>query len=187
MKIRPYDKQPHESKKMYGLFKKYLHSSRDLKEFAEKEGYTYRTIITYSSRWNWSDRAAAYDIDEEKKLQEKLDTIFENINKQGLNDMVQFINDIDDLRTDIMQRFRKKEITSSTAIRQMNEYIRCYREAIELCYIHCRKVLYPQEIQQSKEDTPVVEARTPERLLHDMEETFSEGSRAIPQQDIMED
>ncbi len=151
-----FEQQPHESKKLYERFKKYRNTRNTrkgltLEEFAKQEGYSHSLIMKNSMKWNWRERADAWDAYDSQQLYEKVEHLFEDLNRRGLNDMDSFIDELNELRKDAMDRFRRGDINSTTCLNIMKNYIQCYREATEVYYINCRKPLFPPEVVETND------------------------------------
>ena len=120
-------------------FKKHLHEHH--KDLEVK----YHTLHNESSKWKWQERKKQYKQQQEQQLRDEIEDLFQSLNKAGITDMSTFFNDINELRTDLMRRFRANEITSTNALRVLKDYIKLYREATEIYYINSRHALFPQE------------------------------------------
>lgn len=181
---KPWEQQPHESKKIYARFLKYLNGKRNLHELSTEEGVKYSTITDNSTKWKWKKRANAYDHHMQQELQEKTNNLYENLNRQGLNHMVEYLEDLNQLHHDVMDRFNRKEISSGTAIKYMHEYIQCYREATELYHIQCRRPLLPAGDVIDVDSVPVY--ATPEEGKKRLDTVLEQGSNKIQRKELNE-
>jgi hypothetical protein len=61
--LKPWEQQPGESDIAYGTFREFLASEtpRDIGAFAELQGMSRSTFYTRSSKWEWTERARAWD------------------------------------------------------------------------------------------------------------------------------
>lgn len=75
----PWDRQPAESERQFSRFRSYveLGRTRTLKQLAEMlhtmgDQVTHRSLYQYSYRFRWSERAEAYDRDQDRHHREQL-------------------------------------------------------------------------------------------------------------------
>lgn len=113
------------------------------------------TLKNESSKWNWQERKNNYKTEQEKQLQTEIEDLYKSLNKSSIEDMNNFFNDINELKSDLMRRFRADEITSTNALRVLKDYIKLYREATEIYYINSRHALFPAEKEQDNETNTI--------------------------------
>lgn len=117
------------------------------------------TLKKESSKYNWKDRKNKYKQQQEQQLQNEIEDLFKTLNKSSIEDMNNFFNDINELRHDLMRRYRSNEITSTNALRVLKDYIKLYREATEIYYINSRHSLFPAE-KEAENETQTIDAIT---------------------------
>ena len=113
------------------------------------------TLKNESRKWNWQERKNNYKQQQEKQLQNEIEDLYKSLNKTSIEDMNNFFNDINELKADLMRRFRADEITSTNALRVLKDYIKLYREATEIYYINSRHSLFPAEKEQDNETNTI--------------------------------
>lgn len=109
------------------------------------------TLKKESSKYNWKDRKNKYKQQQEQQLQNEIEDLFKALNKSSIEDMNNFFNDINELKHDLMRRYRAEEITSTNALRVLKDYIKLYREATEIYYINSRHPLHPSKNIENNE------------------------------------
>lgn len=117
------------------------------------------TLKRESAKWHWQDRKNKHKQQQEQQLQNEIEDLFKTLNKSSIEDMNNFFNDINELRHDLMRRYRSNEITSTNALRVLKDYIKLYREATEIYYINSRHSLFPAE-KEAENETSTVDAIT---------------------------
>ena len=106
-----------------------------------------------SSRWNWQRRLNEYKHFQESVLREKSEEIFCQLNYSSIQDMSEIVCMLNELRCDVMEKYRSNELSSTTALKLLREYVRVYREITEIYYINSRHSLQPMEDQQSNAES----------------------------------
>ena len=102
-----------------------------------------------SSRWEWNRRLNEYKHFQESVLREKSEEIFCQLNYGSIQDMSAVVSLLNELKSDVIDKFRRNELSSTTALKLLKEYVRVYREITEIYYINSRHSLQPMEDQQS--------------------------------------
>ncbi len=154
----PLDRRKGEPKKTNRRMQIFANFPGDLHKF---EGYLKKKhpdlSIKYSSlrieahRNEWTSRIAEYHEQRERDLIQEINTIFNDLNYEGILDMKDFFKDINELRNDVMRRWRNGEITSTTALKNLRDYIEHYRQATEIYYINSRHNIQPKEAEVKQE------------------------------------
>ena len=104
-----------------------------------------------SAKDNWSERRKKYTHIREQELTEEIEDLFQDLNKRGIHEMDEFLNDLQELKKDIMTKYRNGEYKASYVLRIFKDYISCYRQATEIYYINTRHNLIPNEQENNKE------------------------------------
>lgn len=111
----------------------------------------YSTLDREAAQWKWTRRIGEYKEQQERKLIQEIEETFNELNYEGILDMKDFIKDINELRNDVMRRWRNEEITSTTALKNLKDYIEHYRQATEIYYINSRHNIQPIEAEVKTE------------------------------------
>lgn len=128
------------------------HGCRTLKELhnhLEKENHkyyvAYDTLKKNSAKDNWQKRIKKYDQHLKQELIDETEDIFQQLNTVSIHEMRELLQDLHELRQDIMKRFRNKneKFNSSSALKALNDYTTCYNRATEIYYINSRHPLIP--------------------------------------------
>ena len=106
-----------------------------------------------SSRWNWKKRKNEYKQLEEERLRNESESMFNELNRKGMEDMNVFFDVLNDLKKDLLIRYGNGEITSTNVLRVLKDYIRLYRQATEIYYINSRHQLQPIETENDSNDS----------------------------------
>ena len=104
-----------------------------------------------SSRWEWNRRLNEYKHFQESVIREKTEDIFCQLNYGSIQDMSAVVSLLNELKSDVMDKFRRNELSSATALRLLREYVRIYKEVTEIYYINGRHSLQPED--QGSNDT----------------------------------
>ena len=76
---QPWDKQPHEQSRPFGMFVVYrdMGPARTLVAVAEQFGLANQTVRGYSMKWRWPERVSAWDryIDQIKQQEMRVETV----------------------------------------------------------------------------------------------------------------
>lgn len=106
-----------------------------------------------SSRWEWQRRINEYKHFQESVIRERTEDIFCQLNYGSIEDMSAVVSLLNELKCDVMDKFRRNELSSATALRLLREYVRIYKEVTEIYYINSRHSLQPMENQDSNSET----------------------------------
>lgn len=106
-----------------------------------------------SSRWNWNKRIDEYKHFQESMMREKTEDIFRELNYGSIEDMSEVVCMLNELRCDVMDRYRSNELSSTTALKLLREYVRTYKEVTEVYYINSRHSLQPLEDQGNNSES----------------------------------
>lgn len=147
--------EPKKSNQRLCLFSKFAGTLKEfeahLKKHHKEISVSYKTLRNESQKWKWTERKQKYKQQQEQQLQDEIEDLYKNLNKSSIQDMNNFFNEINELKTDLMRRFRDNEITSTNALRVLKDYIKLYREATEIYYINSRHNLFPEEKTEDNE------------------------------------
>lgn len=130
------------------MLKKGFNTLEELQEYLETEdsplpSVKYKTLRNNSSKDNWKERRKQYQEYREKELREEVEELFQQLNVIGINDMNEYIQDLQTLKKDIMQQYHEGGYKASYVLRILKDYITCYRQATEIYYINSRHPLIP--------------------------------------------
>jgi hypothetical protein len=126
-----------------------LRTLKELHDYLEKENHkyyvSYGTLQVNSAKDNWTKRIKKYDTIREQELIEETEDIFQQLNTVSIHEMRELLENLHELRLDIMKRFRNKneKFNSSSALKALNDYTTCYNRATEIYYINSRHPLIP--------------------------------------------
>lgn len=155
--------EPKKSNRRLCLFSKYTGTLKEFEAHLQKHhkdlAVSYTTLMNESSKYNWKDRKNKYKQQQEQQLQNEIEDLFKTLNKSSIEDMSNFFNDINELKHDLMRRYRSNEITSTNALRVLKDYIKLYREATEIYYINSRHSLFPAE-KEAENEAQTIDAIT---------------------------
>lgn len=142
----------------YRLILFILSDCQDLKEFEvylakehPKKAVVYNTLTYNSAKDNWTQRIQKFIQLKDEELQEELEQLFKDLNTQGIHDMKQFLDELNEVKNAEMELFRKGPKKPRSVIFTLRQYIKCYREATEVYYINTRHNLIPNEQENNKE------------------------------------
>lgn len=120
-----------------------------------------------SSKWEWVRREKEYKENMEIELQEEIEEIYKELNTLSIHEMKDFLENLHDLRVDVMKRFGNKDITSSYALKSLTDYSKCYNEATDIYYTNSRhkrepetETLKQQEVDENRIDNLILNAKT---------------------------
>lgn len=120
-----------------------------------------------STKWEWVRREKEYKENIEIELQEEIEEIYKELNTVSIHEMKDFLQNLHDLRVDVMKRFRNKDITSNYALKSLTDYSKCYNEATDIYYTNSRHKREPetetpkqQEVDENRIDHLILNAKT---------------------------
>ena len=115
-----------------------------LEEKEPKKAVSISQLKKCSAKDNWTQRRNKYSQIQDEEIKEEMEQLFKELNKKGIHDMQEFLNQLQKL---FHQVINKHETTGEYSIYSMfkmfKEYITCYREATEIYYINSRHPLIP--------------------------------------------
>ena len=103
----------------------------------------YGTLKANSCKDKWTQRRKKYLDIREQELRDEVEELFQQLNVIGINDMNEYIQDLHQLKKDIMQQYHEGGYKASYVLRILKDYITCYRQATEIYYINSRHPLVP--------------------------------------------
>lgn len=137
------------------MLKKGFKTLEELHDYLQQENHRYYvtlgTLQQNSSKDNWSERRKKYHHIREQELTEEIEDLFQDLNKRGIHEMDEFLNDLQELKKDVMTKYRNGEYKASYVLKILKDYIHCYRQATEIYYINTRHNLIPNEQENNKE------------------------------------
>ena len=155
--------EPKKSNRRLCLYSNFAGTLKEFETHLKKHhkdiSVTYSTLQKESAKWKWHERKNKYKQQQEQQLQNEIEDLFQTLNKSSIEDMSNFFNDINELKHDLMRRYRSNEITSTNALRVLKDYIKLYREATEIYYINSRHSLFPAE-KEAENEAQTIDAIT---------------------------
>ena len=141
-------------KRLIIMLQKGISTLSELQEYLEENNpnlsVKLQTLNNNSAKDNWSERRNKYYDIREQELREEVEELFQKLNIIGIHDMEQFLGELEELKEDIINKFRNQVYKSSYAIKLLKDYIFCYRQATEIYYINSRHKIEPDT---EKEET----------------------------------
>lgn len=144
-----------------------LHTTLQTDSEAENIKCGINKIKKESKKWEWVRREKEYKENIELELQEEIEDIYKELNTVSIHEMKDFLQNLHDLRVDVMKRFGNKDITSSYALKSLTDYSKCYNEATDIYYTNSRHKREPetetpkqQEIDENRIDHLILNAKT---------------------------
>ena len=141
------------------MLKKGLRNLHELHDYLEKENHkyyvSYGTLMNNSAKDNWKERIKKYDTTREQELREETEDLFQQLNTVSIHEMQELLENLHELRQDIMKRFRnpQEKFNSSSALKALNDYTTCYNRATEIYYTNSRHPLTPTTEEQTTTNT----------------------------------
>lgn len=106
-----------------------------------------------SAKDNWTERRKKYQEIRDQEIQEEIQDLFKELNTMGIQDMQECLQDLNTLRTDIMKQYNEGAYKASYVLKILRDYINIYRQATEIYYINSRHTLFPQEQENTEDNT----------------------------------
>lgn len=152
---------PGESDASYTRFILYLKKGfNTLQEYADYlqtqndiPPVTYKTIEANSYKDKWTERRKKYQEIRDQEIQEEMQNLFHDLNTRGIHDMTTFLDELQEVKEKEMQLFRDEGKKPSSVLFTLRNYVKCYREATEIYYINSRHQLFPQEQENTEDNT----------------------------------
>ena len=124
-------------------FKNLKELHKYLTEENHRYSVSYQTLRDNSAKYKWTERRKKYYNIRDQELKEEVEELFQQLNVIGINDMNEYIQDLHQLKKDIMQQYHEGGYKASYVLRILKDYITCYRQATEIYYINSRHPLIP--------------------------------------------